>query len=131
MKLNEYEVDKNERPVYLHKITGANILVNPFNDIKPRMLKNEKKKERKREREEKEKMEIPAKKNTSLLSFGDEMEEDEQQIAILKDKLKGKSAHDVLDDELLSKEMAVKPEELKNSKGGEEVLFKYKMNKQY
>ena len=124
MKLNDYEVDKNERPTYLHKITGAKILVNPFDDIKPRKLGDEKrKKERKREREEqREKAAVPAKKNTALLSFGDEMEEDEQQIAQINQKLKGKSAHDVLEDEFLSKETAVKPEEL-GIGGGEVRLF--------
>jgi peptidyl-prolyl cis-trans isomerase SDCCAG10 len=114
MKLNECGVDKNERPDYLHKITGAKILVNPFNDIQPRKLNEVKKKDRKREGEKKESTMPPPKKNTSLLSFGDEMDEDEQQIAKINPKLKGKSAHDVLEDEFLSKESAVKPEELGN-----------------
>jgi peptidyl-prolyl cis-trans isomerase SDCCAG10 len=116
-KLNEYEVDKNERPSYVHKITGAKILENPFNDIKPRKLAEERK--RKREREEREKPKksaVPAKKNTALLSFGDEMDEEEEQISHL--KLKGKSAHDVLDDEFLSRQAAVEPEEL-GAKGPE------------
>ncbi|TMS34838.1 hypothetical protein L596_002349 [Steinernema carpocapsae] len=53
-------------------------------------------------------------KNLGLLSFGDEAEDDEVEFALMNKKLKGKSAHDVLDDGNLSKELAVRPEELSN-----------------
>uniref|UniRef100_A0A1I7YRU3 Hepatocellular carcinoma-associated antigen 59-domain-containing protein n=1 Tax=Steinernema glaseri TaxID=37863 RepID=A0A1I7YRU3_9BILA len=51
-------------------------------------------------------------KNLGLLSFGDEAENDEAEFSKMNKKLKGKSAHDVLQDETLSKELAVRPEEL-------------------
>uniref|UniRef100_A0A0K0FGT6 Peptidyl-prolyl cis-trans isomerase CWC27 homolog (inferred by orthology to a human protein) n=1 Tax=Strongyloides venezuelensis TaxID=75913 RepID=A0A0K0FGT6_STRVS len=44
-------------------------------------------------------------RNTMLLSFGDEMEEEDEFSVVLKGK--GKSAHDLLDDEKLSKETAI------------------------
>ncbi|KAK0395142.1 hypothetical protein QR680_001137 [Steinernema hermaphroditum] len=51
-------------------------------------------------------------KNLGLLSFGDEAENDEVEFVKMNKKLKGKSAHDVLEDDTLSKELAVRPEEL-------------------
>ncbi|KAL3102324.1 hypothetical protein niasHS_003733 [Heterodera schachtii] len=116
LKLNEYEVDKNERPIYPHKITSAKVLVNPFDDINPR--KATKDDERKRSKREKNATNVAmaaTKRNTSLLSFGDEIEEEDEQIEHLTKKFKGKSAHDVLEDELLSRERAVKAEELTTS----------------
>uniref|UniRef100_A0A914EFE3 Spliceosome-associated protein CWC27 homolog n=1 Tax=Acrobeloides nanus TaxID=290746 RepID=A0A914EFE3_9BILA len=120
LKFNEYEVDKNERPLYPQKILHTKILVNPFPDIKPR--ESTKAKERRRQKEEKEKRRATAQKNTALLSFGDEVEEEEQEIVKVNKKLatKGKSAHDVLEDEVLSKDLAVRPEEIGNYQPGEE-----------
>uniref|UniRef100_A0AC34QNB4 PPIase cyclophilin-type domain-containing protein n=1 Tax=Panagrolaimus sp. JU765 TaxID=591449 RepID=A0AC34QNB4_9BILA len=117
MRFNEHEVDKNERPVPERKILSTQILENPFKDIVPR-TKNEKtdRKEKKEKREKK----VTAVKNTSLLSFGDEAEEDEQELVSFNKKLKGKSAHDVLNDEKLSKQAAVNPEELSTYQKDEE-----------
>lgn len=56
-------------------------MINPFPDIVPR--ESAKEKERKRQKEEREKRRATAQKNTALLSFGDEAEEDEQEIANL------------------------------------------------
>lgn len=50
-----------------------------------------------------------------LLSFGDEMEEDAEMKTSGK-KFELKSAHDILDDEKLSKVSAVQPEELGRNK---------------
>ncbi|KHJ75642.1 peptidyl-prolyl cis-trans isomerase, cyclophilin-type, partial [Oesophagostomum dentatum] len=36
LKMTECDVDDNERPRTIHKITGVEILTNPFDDIKPR-----------------------------------------------------------------------------------------------
>jgi peptidyl-prolyl cis-trans isomerase SDCCAG10 len=66
------------RPLYPQKILRTKILVNPFPDIKPR--ESTKAKERRRQKEEKEKRRATAQKNTALLSFGDEAEEEEQEI---------------------------------------------------
>ncbi|KAI6242815.1 PPIase cyclophilin-type domain-containing protein [Aphelenchoides fujianensis] len=119
MTINEVEVDAENRPTKAEKITGARILNNPFKDIVPRKLAEEKpKKKSKKDREAKEQR--PANKNTGLLSFGDEMDEEEEIINAVSKKLKGKSAHDVLDDEKLSKQLAVQPEELGNYDGKED-----------
>jgi len=111
LDLNKLEVDKNERPTYIHKIIGAKILSNPFNDIKIRKevaedrLRNEK--QAKKDSQKKKHLAASV-RNNALLTFADEYEEDEDTVPVVK---KLKSAHDLLDDEYLSKELAVKPEE--------------------
>ena len=108
--------------------------MNPFPDIVPRALASidKEKKKSKKERDARAKP-VAANKNTGLLSFGDEMDDDEQVMSMISSvrqrdassslsevdasggrlqKQKGKSAHDVLDDEALSKSLAVRPEEL-------------------
>uniref|UniRef100_A0A0M3JVA5 Spliceosome-associated protein CWC27 homolog n=1 Tax=Anisakis simplex TaxID=6269 RepID=A0A0M3JVA5_ANISI len=120
LRLGEGETDANERPLIIHKITGATILSNPFTDIIPR----EKKKEKRAKTHKKEWKEV--KKNLSLLSFGDEAEEDEEELIQVNAKLKfkSKSAHDVLTDEKLSKEAAIPLDELirpERSDSGDEM----------
>ena len=39
LKLNDFEVDENEVPLYPPKILSAEIIVNPFDDIVPREIK--------------------------------------------------------------------------------------------
>ncbi|KAI1720044.1 cyclophilin type peptidyl-prolyl cis-trans isomerase/CLD domain-containing protein [Ditylenchus destructor] len=113
LRLNEYhDVDANERPTYVNKITGAKILSNPFPDIKPRRDRERESKEARRERKKDKEPTKVITKQTNLLSFGDEAEEDEQEIEAINKKIKSKSAHDVLEDEVLSKDAAVKPDEL-------------------
>lgn len=51
LKLEEGIVDHNERPMYPHKILKAEILLNPFDDIVPRVAKREEKRERKQKKE--------------------------------------------------------------------------------
>ncbi|KAJ6643442.1 Spliceosome-associated protein CWC27 like [Pseudolycoriella hygida] len=101
LKLEEGIVDHNERPMYPHKILKAEILLNPFNDIVPRMVKREEKTEKKAKKEK-------GVKNFGLLSFGDEAEEDEEETNKFVQTVAGKakSTHDVLDDPKLSKETA-------------------------
>lgn len=117
LKIGEGTTDKNERPVNPVKVTGAEILNNPFDDIAPRELKR--RKEDRREKKPKSKMKPT--KNFGLLSFGDEAEEEDEQVEEMNKKIskKGKSAHDVLGsaDPKLSSEPAVKPEELRNQDG--------------
>ncbi|KAF7640350.1 PPIase cyclophilin-type domain-containing protein [Meloidogyne graminicola] len=113
MKMNEYEVDANERPSRLHKITGIKILENPFRDIRIRSKSG--KEERLKEKKSRDAEKIQPKRNTALLSFGDEIDEDEEQAS--KFQLKGKSAHDVLVDDIsLSKEEAVGSEEISHKR---------------
>uniref|UniRef100_A0A915PPF1 Spliceosome-associated protein CWC27 homolog n=1 Tax=Setaria digitata TaxID=48799 RepID=A0A915PPF1_9BILA len=107
LRLGECETGENDKPLTKQKILQVEILNNPFNDIVPREKRKEKKKEKIREKND-------AKKNLTLLSFGDEAEEDEVELQEANEKLKckSKSAHDILSDETLSKELAIPIEEL-------------------
>ncbi|CAD5216149.1 unnamed protein product [Bursaphelenchus xylophilus] len=114
-KLNDYAVDSENRPIRSERINKVEVLSNPFKDIVPRSVKN---KEKKSKKHKKEKAVI---QNKGLLSFGDECNDEE--LVLFNKKLKGKSAHDVLKDDKLSKDLAVKPEELGgngNDKGGDD-----------
>lgn len=105
MNINEAEVDSDNRPVRPEKILSCKILANPFDDIVPRRVAHEKRRKDKKEKRRDEPS-VKTKRNVGLLSFGDEMEEDEGLTVT------SRSAHDVLDDERLSKTAAVQPEEL-------------------
>ncbi len=106
LKLQEGEVDDEERPKYPNKIIRAKVISNPFPDLKPRnlieMIKGDE------EKGKKPKSKMKATKDFKLLSFGDEAEEEEEELdAASKDigaNRKGKSAHDLLknDSRLLS-----------------------------
>uniref|UniRef100_A0AC35UCK0 PPIase cyclophilin-type domain-containing protein n=1 Tax=Rhabditophanes sp. KR3021 TaxID=114890 RepID=A0AC35UCK0_9BILA len=122
LKLGEGETDGDERPVRIQKIIKAQVVVNPFADVV------------KREKVEKELKELPivAKKkvkNTKLLSFGDEVDEDDGAATLFSGN-KGKSVHDLLDDERLSKVEAI---DRKHLEKGEVVIneggFKKKKSK--
>lgn len=104
LKLEEGMVDHNERPLYPHKITKTVILNNPFDDIVPRKLKKTSKDEA--ECSASKRSSKKGVKNYGLLSFGEEAEEDEMEATefVQKTGIKGKSTHDVLDDQMLSKE---------------------------
>lgn len=94
-------VDHNEKPLYPHRILKTEVLLNPFEDIVPRVV------ERKRGNKEK-KVKEKGVKNFGLLSFGNEAEEDEEETNefVQKNAGKAKSTHDVLDDPKLSKDTA-------------------------
>lgn len=108
MNINEAPVDSDNRPERPEKINSTRILANPFDDIVPRRIGHDKRKEKKKNKDTHRESNLQTTKNTALLSFGDEMEEDEQPMIFGKPK----SAHDVLDDKQLSKVAAVQPEEL-------------------
>ncbi|XP_052862679.1 spliceosome-associated protein CWC27 homolog [Anopheles cruzii] len=106
LKLEEGEVYENERPHFPHRIIRSEVLSNPFDDIVPRKAADQAKQPadegaRKRRKEK-------GVKNFGLLSFGDEAEEEEQEVNVLIQKTssnaRGKSSHDVLDDPKLSKQ---------------------------
>ncbi|KAJ1524240.1 hypothetical protein ONE63_010756 [Megalurothrips usitatus] len=103
MKLDDALVDHDDRPQYPPKINSVEVLSNPFPDIVPRVLP--KQKEKKTKKKEKQ----AGVKNFKLLSFGEEAEEDEEQVSSVNEKLsgRGKSTHDVLDDPSLSSVPAV------------------------
>ncbi|CAD6192200.1 unnamed protein product [Caenorhabditis auriculariae] len=78
LKITEVDVE-NERPTTLYKITGATIVNNPFDNIVPR---------EKTKKEKKEKVaRVVETKKPSLLSFGDEAEEDEKELVMINKKL--------------------------------------------
>lgn len=41
LKIGSLEVDANERPLYPPSVTGCTIVVNPFDDIVPRISRQE------------------------------------------------------------------------------------------
>lgn len=94
LALADIETDKDDRPVYPQKILSVEVLWNPFDDIVPRQLK---KIQPAPKADAERKPEKKAVKQLNVLSFGDEVEEEENEAAsFVKDKIK--SIHDVLDD---------------------------------
>lgn len=51
LKLEEGIVDHTERPLYPHKVLKAEILLNPFEDIVPRVVEKVKSKDKNKKRE--------------------------------------------------------------------------------
>lgn len=104
MKLEDALVDHDDRPKYPPKIISTEVLMNPFPDIVSRVVSKQKEKKSSKKKEK----EVGV-KNFKLLSFGEEAEEDEEQVASVNEKLggRGKSTHDVLDDPNLSSIPAV------------------------
>lgn len=97
LKFEEADIGPDDRPEYPHKILSTEILNDPFPDIVPRVRAVELeekpvKKEKKREK---------GVKNFKLLSFGDEAEEDEEEVAVVSKSLvaKNKAAPDLVDAE--------------------------------
>ncbi|XP_076307192.1 spliceosome-associated protein CWC27 homolog [Tachypleus tridentatus] len=123
LKLEESLVDQDERPLYPHKIIQSKVLLNPFPDILPRN-KNKENKTFQEEPKTEKKTHSKATKNFSLLSFGEEAEEEEAEAdAVVKEyRGKGKSSHDLTNDPKLSSEPAVLAEDIKNNSHSEKKL---------
>ncbi|XP_033736766.1 spliceosome-associated protein CWC27 homolog [Pecten maximus] len=104
IRLQEVDVDSNDRPTYPLKIKNTKVLSNPFDDIVPRLKSNESE-----ESDSKSKSKSKGTKNYSLLSFGEEAEEDEEEVSVAVKDMKGKSksSHDLTDDPKLSSQPAV------------------------
>ncbi|ESO86646.1 hypothetical protein LOTGIDRAFT_194800 [Lottia gigantea] len=119
IKLQESEVDGNERPFHPYRIIKTQVLSNPFDDIIPRVLKKKKDKTE----AVKPKSQSKATKNFNLLSFGEEAEEDEEEnVQVTKDmRIKSKSSHDLTDDPRLSSKPAV---EIKSDDKNDKVMKK-------
>lgn len=102
LKLEESLVDGDDRPLYPHKISSCKVLSNPFEDIVPRVFEKEK-------HVVEEKVQEKGKKNYSLLSFGEEAEEDEAEVDAVAQEFRGKSksSHDLANDPKLSSAPAV------------------------
>uniref|UniRef100_UPI0037E822E4 spliceosome-associated protein CWC27 homolog isoform X2 n=1 Tax=Semicossyphus pulcher TaxID=241346 RepID=UPI0037E822E4 len=117
LRLAEVECDHDERPLNPHKIKIAEVLHSPFDDIIPRETKKAKKD---KDKEEGKKSQSKATKNFSLLSFGEEAEEEEEVANQVSQTLKGKSksSHDLLkDDPRLSSVPAVDKKKKKRTSG--------------
>ncbi|CAD5163339.1 unnamed protein product [Musa acuminata subsp. malaccensis] len=111
LSLGDFETDKDDRPVHPPpKILSVEVLWNPFDDIVPRQLPEKPQSDAKvvvEGQDQKKK----AVKQLNMLSFGEEVEEDEMEAANIKEKIK--SIHDVLDDPRFLKE--AKPEPLSST----------------
>ncbi|XP_054930741.1 spliceosome-associated protein CWC27 homolog isoform X2 [Dermacentor andersoni] len=106
LRLEESLVDAEDRPLHPHRVIATQVLVNPFDDIIPR----------KALQDTAEEQPAPAvstaaaTRNYKLLSFGDEAEEEEEELmaVVSKDnKGRSKSSHDLTDDASLSSVPAV------------------------
>lgn len=95
-------MNADDRPLFPPKIKSTEVLYNPFDDIIPR----QKKEETKAKPEEKKKK-TKGTKNFSLLSFGEEAEEDESTVSSVSKTMKMKSSHDVLQDPKLSSQPVI------------------------
>ncbi|PON71720.1 Cyclophilin-type peptidyl-prolyl cis-trans isomerase [Parasponia andersonii] len=100
-RLGDVETDKNDRPLDPPpKILSVEVLWNPFDDIVPRELaKTSGPSTNDTDSKDTKKNGV---KKLNLLSFGEEAEEEEKELAAVKKKIK--SSHDVLDDPRLLKE---------------------------
>ncbi|KAF9364150.1 Peptidyl-prolyl isomerase cwc27 [Mortierella sp. NVP85] len=135
LKIGSLEVDSDERPIYPPKVTGCTIVVNPFDDIVPRITRRELEAARLKELEAQKKVEKPKKmkKNVALLSFADDapdMTADQGDTTI---KKKIVSSHDVLeDDPTLSRDVdtSLVVSEDRKSKESKDRKSKVKDNKE-
>lgn len=115
LKLEDAMVDGTERPSYPQKIIKCEILLNPFDDIVPRVTAAASAASNKDidddDKSKKKKHKKTGIKNFKLLSFGEEAEEDEEESVVLNKQFgtKGKSAHDNLSDPKLSSVLAIEP----------------------
>ncbi|KAJ8448810.1 hypothetical protein Cgig2_011431 [Carnegiea gigantea] len=101
LRLGEVETDKDDRPLDPPpKIASVEVVWNPFDDIIPRDISKEVP-EAATDGANKESKKKAVKK-LNLLSFGEEAEEEEEELAAVKQKIK--SSHDVLNDPRLLKE---------------------------
>ena len=103
-RMGEMEVvDETDRPVYPVKITGVEILVNPFHDMVKRVRVAESTREKVPEKKKKRKA------GKQLLSFGDDVDgEEEQQPVLKKTKFDSRVVIDKEEPELTPKPKAAK-----------------------
>ncbi|KAF9616986.1 hypothetical protein IFM89_033056 [Coptis chinensis] len=117
LRLGEVETDKNDRPLEPPKILSVEVLWDPFDDIIPRQAPAKALSHSSTGTESKDQKKKAVKK-LSLLSFGEEAEKEENELAAVKEKIK--SSHDVLNDPRLLKDNLQKkeldPAELKRTK---------------
>ena len=103
-------MDEDDRPKYPNKVLRTKVIKNPFDDLVPRnlieMIKDD-------QEDKKPKSKMKATKDYKLLSFGDEAEEEEDELDAASQQLGkvegGKSAHDLLKDDKVSTKVRVEP----------------------
>ncbi|KAK1549763.1 hypothetical protein Q3G72_007501 [Acer saccharum] len=101
LRIGEVDTDKSDRPLDPPpKVLSVEVLWNPFEDIVPRALSRPSIQATTETENKDTKKKVVKKLN--LLSFGEEAEEEEKELAAVKQKIK--SSHDVLDDPRLLKE---------------------------
>ncbi|KAG9451798.1 hypothetical protein H6P81_004702 [Aristolochia fimbriata] len=111
LRLGEVESDKNDRPVDPPpRILSVEVLWNPFDDIVPRKIAQKSLSSSLADDVEEKDQKKKGVKKLNLLSFGEEAEEEEQELATVKEKIK--SSHDVLNDPRLLKEPSEKEQDL-------------------
>ncbi|KAF5204787.1 Peptidyl-prolyl cis-trans isomerase cyp57 [Thalictrum thalictroides] len=118
LRLGEVETDTNDRPLdEAPKILSVEVLWNPFEDIIPRQAP-EKPLSHSLTASENKDLKKKSVKKLSLLSFGEEAEKEENELAAVKVKIK--SSHDVLNDPRLLREnlptKEMDPAEVKRTK---------------
>lgn len=102
LNLGDIETDKDDRPVDSPpKILSIEVLWNPFDDVFPRAAPAKSLPSTTMDTSNKD-TKKKATKKLNLLSFGEEAEEEEKELAAVKTKIK--SSHDVLNDPRLLKE---------------------------
>nr|GEY14918.1 peptidyl-prolyl cis-trans isomerase CYP57 [Tanacetum cinerariifolium] len=101
LNLGEIETDKDDRPLESPpKILSIEVLWNPFDDVFPRAVPAKSLPSTIAEADNKDTKKKP-KKKLNLLSFGEEAQEEEKELAAVKMKIR--SSHDVLNDPRLLK----------------------------
>ena len=113
IKLQDVEIGANDRPLHPPKILRTKVLINPFPDIEPRKVIQM---EDVKADSKKPKSQMKATKDYKLLSFGDEAEDDEEDLDQV--QVKVKSSHDVLNDPKLSKITGEIPKNVKKEDDG-------------
>ncbi|PIA42958.1 hypothetical protein AQUCO_02000422v1 [Aquilegia coerulea] len=118
LRLGEVETDTNDRPLdEAPKILSVEVLWNPFEDIVPRQAPEKPLSHSVTDSENKD-LKKKSVKKLSLLSFGEEAEKEENELAAVKVKIK--SSHDVLNDPRLLREnlptKEMDPAEVKKAK---------------
>lgn len=118
LNLAEVETDKDDRPLDPPpRILSVEVLWNPFDDIIPRQTV--KPSTRPKDEPEIKDQKKKAVKKLNLLSFGEEAEQEEKELAAVKVVIR--SSHDVLDDPRLLKEAPNKEESVADAKKSKDV----------
>ena len=118
LKLQDVDTDSADRPLDPPRIIGAEVLSCPFPDLEERIKQGEfeapQKNDAANSRKKRKKSKKAKKKKFSLMSFGEEAEEEERVLAS-QIKRRVVSCHDVLDDKTLSKKSAKPRADAKSS----------------